>query len=270
MFIYLQEISFIRCIKPNIDQCSGIFTDDLVISQLLASCSIAYQKLMRIGFPTNMEISDVLDKFEKSLNYCESNYNRKTICSELIRSCGLRWKDFKLGNTKVFFRNGKIDVVSEKLEGDLQLIINQQKKLKKARSTWRFAIIISRLCSFRKHRRTQDIPLAVNARENLIDEVSPSININTDGARQKRSRKRKLDTRSGNKSCHSDSLQISGIFIKIYILQCFGFSFNQYTFFQVDYLKCQLVVSKLQFLRLLQMKIISEPYFSKSVKKYRN
>lgn len=132
------------------EQRSGLFNTELISSQLISSCCIAYQQLMKTGFPSQMEISKIFDKFKQNQDQCESTNNRKQVCSELLRSCGLNWPDFKVGNTKIFFRNGKLDILSEKLNGDLELIINRHRKLKMVRAKWRILIIVTRLCSIRK------------------------------------------------------------------------------------------------------------------------
>lgn len=186
-----------RCIRPNTNQHSDIFNENLVLSQLVSSCSTAYQQLMRIGFPSHMDINDFLNTFEQHLEYCKAiSNNRKDICSELLRSCGLRWKDFKIGNTKIFFRIGKRDVITEKLKGDLEQIVKHRRKLKFLRTKLRFAIIAiaTRCCSIRKTLPIQDnsvldsVVLAVNAAE--LD------NLSNEEPRPENSRKRKLDKKS--------------------------------------------------------------------------
>lgn len=62
-----------RCIKPNATQCSGIFDENLVQSQLISSGSIAYQQLMRIGFPSHMSIAKLFDKFKSNIEFGDTN-----------------------------------------------------------------------------------------------------------------------------------------------------------------------------------------------------
>lgn len=146
---------------------------------------------MRKGFPSHLEINLIFDIFKQNLDNDEHSCSRKDICSSLIRSCGLKWRDFKIGHTKIFFRNGKLDSFNEKLKGDLQLIINHHKKLKLLRSKWRIVIIVARLCSTQKSRKIQND----SAPSSVV--LSPKI-----------SRKRKLNTSPDNVRSSNKPLQI--------------------------------------------------------------
>lgn len=86
---------------------------------------------MRAGFPDQFDINDFLIIFKARIdNFEQYSNNLKDLCSQLVRSCGLKWKDFKLGNTKIFFRNSKLKVLADKLNGDVQIIIDCFKKKK--------------------------------------------------------------------------------------------------------------------------------------------
>lgn len=126
---------------------------------------------MRAGFPDQLDIKHFLNIFKERLDNFEQ-YSTKDICSQLVRSCGLKWKDFKLGNTKIFFRNSKLNVLTDKLSGDLQIILDCFKKKKCARMKWRIAIITIRLCSILKIRPIQD---------NRTDLCAASANIQSSG-----------------------------------------------------------------------------------------
>lgn len=193
-----QECSFIRCIKPNQNQWRDQFDEKFVLSQLISSCCFAYHQLMRTGFPSYLDIADIFDLFKQSLEQSEHTLiNRKYICSELIRACGLRWKDFKLGNTKIFFRNGKLDVLTEKLKGDLNFIINRHKKLKLLRAKWRIVIIVTRLCSIWKNRSIRNGSIVLI--ENASVEEHGMERLDVDKACPKISREIKSNTNLKNK-----------------------------------------------------------------------
>lgn len=159
---------------------------------------------MRAGFPSYLDINEFFEqfKFTSIISSTNRKASRKEICGELIRSCGLKWSEFKIGNTKIFFRNGKQEVVTEKLKGDLNSIINRHKKLKILRGKWRLAImiIIRNLCSMQ------------NSQVDCIDpsvEMDSAIFTNTIESHPKINRKRKLYIKSGDrtkiKSCERAS-----------------------------------------------------------------
>lgn len=156
---------------------------------------------MRTGFPAHLDILNLLNLFKSKQYFSVKIENQKLICGEVMRSCGLEWKDFKLGNTKIFLRNKKLELVSEKLNGDLALIINQHKKLKMLRTKWRIALIVTRFCAIRKNR---------SIRNNDASITNSSTNAHSQASSQGR-RKRKSELRAHQTSSQSESTQVSGI-----------------------------------------------------------
>lgn len=150
---FSQECSFVRCIKPISSQCSGIFDESLVRSQLISSGSIAYQQLMKIGFPSHMSISNLFDMFKSNTEFTDyTSKNPKEFCKILLRSCGFNWKDFKLVNTQIFFRSGKLETLSKKLEENPKILKQRLDKLKILRKKFKMAIISARFCVIGKGR----------------------------------------------------------------------------------------------------------------------
>lgn len=137
-----------RSIKPNLNQSSDLFDEKYVSSQLISSGSIAYQNLVKTGYPSHMSIADLCQKFVSKKGFKEYICNnQKDFCSILLRACGLQWNYFKIGNTKVFFRDGKIELLTEKLESDADQILFRINKLKMLRSKFYFAILIARIAA---------------------------------------------------------------------------------------------------------------------------
>lgn len=145
---FFQGCSFVRCIKPNASQSTGRFDENFVESQLISSGSIAYQQLMKAGFPSHMSIAEVLNMFKSSSEFQHVSYeNQKFFCTILLRACCLKWIDFKLGNTQIFFRKGKIQKFYEKLKQDPKRIKVHIDQLIQLRKKLRVAIIIARFCA---------------------------------------------------------------------------------------------------------------------------
>lgn len=145
---FFQECSFVRCIKPNASQSRGIFDENVVESQLISSGSIAYQQLMKAGFPSHLSIAEVLNKFKSCSEFQHVSYkNQKDFCTILLRACCLKWIDFKLGNTQIFFRKGKIQKFYEKLKQDPKKIKEHIDQLILLRKKFRVAIIFARFCA---------------------------------------------------------------------------------------------------------------------------
>lgn len=146
----MQKCSFIRCIKPNESQCRGVFDENLVRTQLISSGSIAYQQLMRAGYPSHWCIAELFNKFEKNPEFKDyTSTNPKDFCHLLLQSCGLKWKDYKLGHSQIFFRTGKFELLYEQLKEDTEIIKQRLMKLrlrKKFRAAILATIISIRLC----------------------------------------------------------------------------------------------------------------------------
>lgn len=136
-----QKCSFIQCIKPNSHQSSGLFDEDVVKSQLISSGSVAYQQLMKIGFPSHMTIEELINMFKLNSDFMDyTTKSPKEFCNMLLRSCGLLWKEFKLGNTQIFFRKGKLELFSERLKDGPKTIKQRLDKQKRLRNKFKIAI----------------------------------------------------------------------------------------------------------------------------------
>lgn len=175
------------------------FDDNFVMSQLLSTGSIAYQQLMRIGYPDQINIDELLNRFKESSELSSHiTKNQKHFFNTLLRSCGLRFMDFRIGNTNIFFRNGKINLLMEKINDDVDIIMNRYMRLKFLRNKWRvtvIGIILARMivAKFCPKRRSNDcsihLPLNSTVNENTV-KVNPKLQNN----------KRKLDTSSDSRS----------------------------------------------------------------------
>lgn len=152
-----------RCIKPNANQCGGIFDQNLVKFQLILSGSIAYQQLMRVGFPSHFSIARLFDMFESNSDFKEYTKNPKDFCKLLLQSCGLKLNQFKLGNTQIFFRSGKLMLLSEKLKDEPKIIKERLDKHIYLRRKFKAVILAARLCV--KGRCIQP--------NNLVNEIHP-------------------------------------------------------------------------------------------------
>lgn len=186
IFLFLQECSFVRCIKPNENQSSNTFDENLVLSQLASTGCIAYQKLMRSGYPVHMKIEDLLNQCKKMLKLSKSVENQKEFCSTILRSCGLRWKDFRIGNRNVFFRSEKMDIITENMKDEVK-VQSQFMRLNFIRAKWRIMRIVVRFC-FKPRIANYPIIASVN-----LPSSSNMEDANLKQPNERYSKKRKLD-----------------------------------------------------------------------------
>lgn len=154
---------------------------------------------MRLGYPYHINLDDFFNDIKQNMEFSKYvSTNQKEFYGLLLRSCGLKWIDFRLGNKKLFLRNGKIDILTKELKADYEIIINRCKKLKLLRSKWRIAIIIARLCSIGKKRPIQDNAIITSsdaiASENFGSGLDMCPNMS-----EKLAKKRKLNNKTGCK-----------------------------------------------------------------------
>lgn len=135
-----------RCIKPNTSQSRGIFDENLVKFQLISSGSIAYQQLMRVGFPSHLSIAELFNSFKENLELKDHTKNQKDFCQLLLLSCGLKWNHFKLGNTQIFLRSGKLELLSVKIKEDIRTIKQRLDKHILLRKKFKASILAARFC----------------------------------------------------------------------------------------------------------------------------
>lgn len=103
---------------------------------------------MRVGFPSHLSIAELYNMFKDNVEFETyiSNSNPKDFCNLLVRTCGLKWQHFKLGNTQIFFRSGKLELLSEKLKEDPKIIKQRIDKRLKLRKRFKLAILVARIC----------------------------------------------------------------------------------------------------------------------------
>lgn len=173
---------------------------------------------MQTGFPSHMNIADMFTVFKQNLEMYEyASKNQKEICNALLRSCDLDWRDFKIGSSKVFFRNGKLDILTEKLKDDFQNIIDRLNKIKRLRTKWKIAFAMI-LGSIAKLKRTVAASIVNDLEHSPVHQNNSSKKSVERGRKQKiiekiPSKKIKLNSKTSNKKFEvSSSLQqFSGI-----------------------------------------------------------
>ncbi|VDN56642.1 unnamed protein product, partial [Dracunculus medinensis] len=103
----LTNTHFIRCIKPNSEMKPGKFEGVQILSQLKCAGMGSVLKLMQKGYPSRVKFADLYKTYEKVLPNRLSHLDSRLFCKCLFHVLGLNDKDFKFGQTKVFFRSGK-------------------------------------------------------------------------------------------------------------------------------------------------------------------
>lgn len=122
--LYQTHPHFIRCIIPNEKKASGVIDSALVLNQLTCNGVLEGIRICRKGYPNRMLYPDFKHRYailaaEESKSSSDETKASKAITDKLCVEGNLKDEEFKLGNTKVFFKAGVLahleDLRDEKL-----------------------------------------------------------------------------------------------------------------------------------------------------------
>ncbi|RLV83197.1 Myosin-1 [Meyerozyma sp. JA9] len=109
----LTEPHFVRCILPNLDKKPNKFDKTLVLHQLRCNGVLEGIRITRAGYPNRMTFSDFLERYS-ILNKREVfTKNAKGNCEIILKATDLDIECYKVGITKIFFKNGILGKLEE-------------------------------------------------------------------------------------------------------------------------------------------------------------
>ncbi|KAL7692991.1 putative IQ motif, EF-hand binding, myosin head, motor domain, kinesin motor domain superfamily [Plasmopara halstedii] len=110
--------NFVRCIKPNTQMQPGLFDRSFVVEQLRCSGTVQACEVLRVGLPTRILYAEVVDVYRTFVPYnvfCRFNSNDKLFTQAILWVYDFPTSAFRLGDTRLFFRTGKIDLLDKLL-----------------------------------------------------------------------------------------------------------------------------------------------------------
>ncbi|MFH4977395.1 hypothetical protein AB6A40_004104 [Gnathostoma spinigerum] len=121
--LYQTHPHFIRCIIPNEQKASGVIDSALVLNQLTCNGVLEGIRICRKGFPNRMLYADFKQRYGLLASDAAKNPEPKkasiAITDVLCNEGHLKDEEFKIGDTKIFFRAGILarleDIRDEKL-----------------------------------------------------------------------------------------------------------------------------------------------------------
>ena len=110
----LQELqaskaSFIRCIKPNMEQAANKFTEAMVLDQLRCSGVIEAVRVMLEAYPTRIDYEDIHGKYAPLMGkeiMEETGDAPAAFCEAIALACEVAPADYALGLSKLFLKAG--------------------------------------------------------------------------------------------------------------------------------------------------------------------
>ncbi|XP_035909583.1 myosin heavy chain, muscle isoform X7 [Anopheles stephensi] len=108
---------FVRCIIPNEMKTAGVVDAHLVMHQLTCNGVLEGIRICRKGFPNRMMYPDFKLRYKilnpKAVEGMDVEKEGRKIASLIIEAVGLNADQYRLGNTKVFFRAGVLGQMEE-------------------------------------------------------------------------------------------------------------------------------------------------------------
>lgn len=110
--------NFVRCIKPNTLMKPGLFDKAYVVEQLRCSGTVQACEVLRVGLPTRILYAEVVDVYKSLLPidmFQKFEFNDKLFTQAILWSYDFPTSAYRLGDTRLFFRTGKIDLLDRLL-----------------------------------------------------------------------------------------------------------------------------------------------------------
>lgn len=104
---------FVRCIVPNQNKTPGEFDNKLVLDQLRCNGVLEGIRIARSGFPNRLEFKEFRERYQALLKNASGISDGKSACEAILKNLQLNPSNFKIGTSKVFFKNGVLAELEE-------------------------------------------------------------------------------------------------------------------------------------------------------------
>ncbi|KAJ3017967.1 UNVERIFIED_CONTAM: hypothetical protein HDU68_011389 [Siphonaria sp. JEL0065] len=123
--LYSTEPHFVRCIVPNDEKKPGKINVNQVLEQLRCNGVLEGIRICRAGFPNRLTFADFRQRYELlSPGVIPKGFmDGKSGAQLLLESLALDRNQYRIGNSKVFFRNGVLADLEERRDEKLEKIV---------------------------------------------------------------------------------------------------------------------------------------------------
>lgn len=119
------EPHFVRCILPNLFKKSNRFDKNLVLHQLRCNGVLEGIRITRAGYPNKLPFEEFFGRYSILNKDLVFTKNMKTNSEIILKNLDLEKDSYKVGITKIFFKNGILGQLEELRENYLQQIFIQ-------------------------------------------------------------------------------------------------------------------------------------------------
>lgn len=117
---------FVRCILPNANKQPRQFDQRLVLHQLRCNGVLEGIRIARAGYPNRIVFAQFFERYQiLHTGSTVFGTNAKANCELVLRSLKLDPESFKVGLTKLFFKNGVLADLEARRETTLHTVITQ-------------------------------------------------------------------------------------------------------------------------------------------------
>ena len=117
---------FVRCIIPNEQKKAGIIDAPLVLDQLRCNGVLEGIRIVRMGFPSRLPFAEFKQRYEiLAVGVIPKGFmDGKVAAVKLLESLAIAKDNFRIGNSKVFFKAGAIAELEERRDERLSQLIS--------------------------------------------------------------------------------------------------------------------------------------------------
>merc|ERR1712048_526753 len=110
--LHATEPYFVRCVNPNMQKSSTIWTESVVEHQLRCGGLVEALKVLKLGYPTRVPYSELYDRYHGNVtNPLIKNMGPEAFSTALLIAFDVSEDDYELGLTKIFFKPAKAAVL---------------------------------------------------------------------------------------------------------------------------------------------------------------
>lgn len=113
---------FIRCILPNNSKRFDLFENNFILHQLRCNGVLEGIRISRLGYPNRMSFFEFITRFQVIYKLYDDSVDEKEYIREMCKNLSISEKNYKIGLTKVFFKQGilaEMEEVREKKQFEL-------------------------------------------------------------------------------------------------------------------------------------------------------
>merc|ERR1712176_366707 len=110
--LHATEPYLVRCVNPNMQKSSTIWTESVVEHQLRCGGLVEALKVLKLGYPTRVPYSTLYDRYHGNVtNPLIKNMGPEAFSTALLIAFDVNEEDYELGLTKIFFKPSKAAVL---------------------------------------------------------------------------------------------------------------------------------------------------------------